>query len=75
MLQDDGHLFRMLRAQPVRHAHAGGMGVELDEKMMVARQALLGGVGEHAAHHAAQRLLGQEIVADLVGHAGNGAAV
>ena len=46
-------------------------GVEGDVEMMLARQrALLGGVGEHAAHDAAQRLLGQEIVADLVGHGG-----
>ena len=44
-------------------------GVEGDVEMMVARQALfLGGVGEHVAHHAAQRLLGQKIVADMVGH-------
>ena len=68
MLQDDGHLFRILRPQPVGNPHALGMGVEGDVKMMVARQAFLGGVGEHAAHHAAQRLLGQKIVADLVGH-------
>jgi hypothetical protein len=39
--------------------------------MVVARQALFGRVGEHVAHHAAQRLLGQEIVADVVGHAVN----
>src|SRR5215510_6062048 len=38
--------------------------------MMVARQALLGRVGEHAAHYAAQGLLGQKVIADLVGHAG-----
>src|SRR3974390_447194 len=39
--------------------------------MVVARQALLlGGLGEHVAHHAAQCLLGQEIVAEMVGHAG-----
>ena len=25
-------------------------------------------IGEHAAHHGAQRLLGQQIVADMVGH-------
>ena len=37
--------------------------------MMLARQALLGGVGEHLAHHAAQRVLGQDVVADVIdGH-------
>ena len=35
--------------------------------MMLARQAVLGGVGEHLAHHAAQRVLGQDVVADVVG--------
>ena len=72
VLQDDGHLLGILRAQPVRHAHAVGVGVEGDVEMMVAGQALLGRFGEHAAHHAAQRLLGQEIVADLVGHGPSG---
>src|SRR5476651_2225583 len=70
VLQNDGHLFRVLRAQPVGNAHAVAVGVERDEEMVVARQAFLGGVAEYAAHHAAQRLLGQKIVADLVGHAG-----
>jgi hypothetical protein len=76
VLQNDGHLLGILHAQPFRHAHALGLGVERDVEMVVARQAfLLDGLAEHAAHHAAQRLLGQEIVAEMVGHAGNGAAV
>ena len=72
VLQDDGHFFRVLRAQAFGNAHAVAVGVERDVEMMIARQALLGGVGEHVAHHAAQRLLGQEIVADLVGHGASG---
>ena len=37
--------------------------------MMLAGQAVLGGVGQHVAHHAAQRVLGQEVVADVIdGH-------
>ena len=38
--------------------------------MMLAGQALvLGGVGQHVADHAAQRLLGQDVVADVIdGH-------
>jgi len=70
VLQDDGHLLGMLCTQPVRHAHAIGQRVEFDEEMMIAGQALFGRVREHAAHHAAQRLLGQEVVADLVCHGG-----
>ncbi len=38
--------------------------------MMLARQdLLLDDLKQHVAHHAAQRLLGQEIVAEVVGHA------
>src|SRR6185437_11011240 len=41
--------------------------------MMVARQdLLLDDFVEHLAHDAAQRLLGQEIVAEVVGHARSG---
>ena len=40
--------------------------------MMVAGQALLGGVGQHVAHHAAQRVLGENVVADVIdGHGAN----
>ena len=71
MLQDDGDLFRILRAQPLRHAHALGARIEGDVEMVLARQAFLGDVGEHLAHDVAQRLLGQKIVADMVGHDGS----
>src|SRR6185503_7236434 len=53
MLEDDGHLVRVLRAQPVRHVHTVGFCVERYVEMMVPRQAFLGRVGEHAADHAA----------------------
>ena len=69
VLEDDGHLLRILPEQPLGNAHAIGLGGEGDVEMVLARQALFDGVDEHAAHYAAQRLLGQEIVADLVGHA------
>ena len=68
VLQDDRHLVGILLAQAIRHAHAGARGIERDVEMMVARQALLGGVGQHLAHDAAQGLLGQKIVTDVVGH-------
>ncbi len=68
VLQDNGHLFRILRAQPLGQPHAVGFGIEGDIEMMLAGQALFGRVGEHGAHHAAQRLLGQKVIAYLVGH-------
>ena len=59
----------MLLAQPRRNLHALGAGIERNVEMMLARQAVLGGVLEHVAHHTAQRILGEEIVADVVdGH-------
>jgi hypothetical protein len=36
--------------------------------MVLARQALFGGISHHAAHHAAERVLGQDVVTDIVGH-------
>ena len=37
--------------------------------MMLAGQAVLGGIGQDVAHHAAQGLLGENVVADMVrGH-------
>src|SRR5690606_12728480 len=74
VLKDDGHLLRILRAQPVRDAHAHRARVEGDVEMMISRQALFGRLGQYAAHHAAQGLLGQKIVADVVGHADVGDA-
>src|SRR5262249_38795503 len=53
--------------QPRRYAHARRAGVERDEEVMLARQPVLGCVREDALHHAAQGLLGQEVVADMVG--------
>ena len=70
VLQHDGHFFRVLLAHARGELHAGRARVERDVEMMLARQrAGLGHIGQHAAHHRAQRLLGQEIVADVVdGH-------
>ena len=37
--------------------------------MMVAGQPVLGGIGQHVADHAAQRVLDQNVVADVIdGH-------
>ena len=54
---------------PLRQPHAGRRGVEGDLEMMLARQAFLGRVRQHRAHDAAQRRLGENVVADvIVGH-------
>ena len=42
------------------------LGEERDVEMMVAGQALLGGVFEHAAQHAAHRVPRQNVVADVI---------
>ena len=67
VLQDDGHLFRILRQQPWRNIHAFGGGQEGDEEMVLAGQAMLGGVGQHAAQHATQRIARQHIVSNMIG--------
>ena len=66
VLQHDGHFFRILLAHARGELHAGRAGVERDIEMMLARQPGFRRIGEHAAHHRAQRLLGQQIVADVV---------
>ena len=66
MLQHDGHFFGILLAQAIGNPHALRARVEGDEEMMVAGQAACGDVGEHLAHDAAQRVLGEQVVADEV---------
>ena len=69
VLQDDSHLLWILLAHARRQPHAVGPGVEGDVEVVLARQAVLGGIGEHGPHDAAQGLLGQKIVANVVdGH-------
>jgi hypothetical protein len=67
VLQDDGHLFRVLREQPRRQLHAFGGRQEGDEEMMLAGQAVFGGIGQHAAKHPAQRIARQHIITDMIG--------
>ncbi len=66
VLEDDRHFLRVARLETRRHPHAFGAGVESDEEMMLAREPLGGGFGEHRANHAAQRVLGQEVITDIV---------
>ena len=68
MLQDDRHLLGIFRAHALGYLHPGRAGIEGDEEMMIAGQAVLGGVGQNLFDDAAQRVLGQEIVADEIRH-------
>jgi len=69
VLQDDGHFLGILRARPLRQADAVCAGIEGHKEMVVAGQAVLGGVGEHRAQNSAQGFLDQEVVADMInGH-------
>ena len=73
VLQHDRHFLGILRAAcAADSSHALGAGVERDVEMMLARQAVLGGVLEHRVHDAAQRLLGQDVVADVIDGHGTG---
>jgi hypothetical protein len=62
VLQDDGHLLRILRAQPRRDDHAGVVGPEGDIEMMLAGQAVDRGMGDRPRNHLAERLLGPFVV-------------
>ena len=66
VLQHDGHGLRILRPHPVRQPHAGRRSVEGDLEMVVARQAVLGGIRQHGAHDAAQGGLGEKVVPDVI---------
>jgi hypothetical protein len=67
MLHDDRHLFRIAFLQRGRNPHAGGFCQEGDEEMMVARQVTGHcDLGQHLADHATQRILGKNVVSDVV---------
>ena len=69
VLDDDRHLFWIALAQAGRDAHAWRAGQEGDEEVVVARQPGARHFAEHLAHDAAQCLLGQNVVSDVVfGH-------
>ena len=71
MLQDDGHVLRILRPHAFGKPHAGRRGAEGDLEMMLAGKAILGDVGKHRAHDAAQGRLREDIVANVIeGHGG-----
>ena len=67
VLQDDGHLVRVLGQQVDRTGHARGVGLEGDIEMVRARQAFRRrGPLQGGLDHAAQGLLGHGLVVHLV---------
>ena len=66
MLQHDRHFFRILRAQARRNLHAGRAGVERDEEVMLARQAVARRIGDDVLDDAAQCVANQKVVADVI---------
>src|SRR5262249_39653144 len=67
VLQDDGHLVRILREQARRELHALGLGNEGDEEMVLARQTMWGGVVQALAQHAAKRVARKYIITNMIG--------
>ena len=69
VLQHDRHLLGILLAHPVGDLHAGRIGDECDEEMVVAGQARLGDFRQNLANHATQSILHENVIADHVfGH-------
>src|SRR5687768_7246911 len=66
MLQHDGHFFRVLLDQARGQPHTLRRRIEGDVKMVVAGQAFLRSVDQHAADESTQRFLGQNVVPDQV---------
>ena len=67
MLQDDRHLVGKAALDRGRNDDPRRVGLERDVEVMVADEAGARSVGEHLAHHGAQRVLHQEVVANEVG--------
>ena len=64
VLQDDRHLLRILRAQSRRYHHAGMVGAERQIEVVLAGQAVGGGIGYRPRHHLAHRRLHPLIVGE-----------
>src|SRR5262249_46287058 len=68
VLQDDGHLLRVLRHQARRQLHPFCLGQERNVEMMIAGQTALGRVVEHPTKHSAHRIARKDIISDVIGH-------
>src|SRR6185437_2915037 len=62
VLHHDRHLVGIFFAQIVRDIDTRRGGLEGDVEMMIAEEAALGGLAQHAAHDAAQRFLDHLVV-------------
>ena len=51
VLEDDGHVLRVLLAKRLLHAHARGLGAERDVEMVLAHQPVPGRVGQIGRAH------------------------
>ena len=68
VLQNDRHLFGILRAQILRQFHAGIAAAEADVEMMRAREARFRDLSQHASHDAAQRIVDESVVVKAIVH-------
>ena len=64
VLEDDHHLLRILVLEASRHADTGSLRIEGDIEMVIAGQAGLEHLHQHATHDAAHGILHQGIVVD-----------
>ena len=68
MLEDHRHLVRIALAHAARQAQAGRRGLEGDEEVVLALQAVAGDIGQNLAHDPPQSVLDEQVVTDQVGH-------
>ena len=65
MLKDDGHLLRILLHKEVRDLHAWKSRTKRQAEMMRSDQPMLLDMLQRATYHAAERRVGQRLVADI----------
>ena len=70
VLEDDRHLVGEALPDRGRRDHARRLGLERDIEMVVADEPVARRVGKDLAHHGAQRVLHQKVVADEIGRHG-----
>ena len=66
MLKHDRHLFGVSLLQPRGEGHTWCVGVEGNVKVVLSGQTGLGNLKQHSANDAAQRILRQGLVVDVV---------
>jgi hypothetical protein len=66
ILEDDGHLLRILLLEPLGDGNAVGDGIEGDVEMVLAREPVALDLGQHVTNHAAQGGLSEKVVSQFV---------